>query len=238
MATRFFEEAQSQLAPVYDQQEAALTGQIPSIQKLYDTLISGLQGQFDTSLQTGTQNIVEDASRRGVLRSTLPVDARQALTGQLSQALLEGRSKLELNRVGDIGAINEKVGNLKINRAGSIADLARTLESQDLERQKFEFTKEESARSFELEKQKLAIQAQAAAKASQAAVEKGAPQGLVRSISNYFATNKGADGFVSPETYKRAMQGWINEGGSPTSFHETYGGFINPVHQAQWGGYY
>lgn len=145
MATRFIEEATQQLAPVYQQSEQAISSQVPAIQNLYNTLIQGLQQQYQTQLQTGTQGIVEDASARGVLRSTLPVDARQALTGQLSQALLQGRGELESRRAGDIAGINERLGQLRIQKAGGIAELARALESQDLERARFEFQKQQAA---------------------------------------------------------------------------------------------
>lgn len=233
MAQRFYEQATQQLAPVYQQQEQAISSQVPAIQNLYNTLIQGLQGQYDTQLQSGVQGIVEDASARGVLRSTLPVDARQALTTQLSQALLQGRGQLESQRAGDIAGINEKLGGLRIQRASNIADLARALETQDLDRQKFEYQKQIDAQQLQLEQQKVA-----ASRSAQAAVSQGAPKNLVNGIYSAFQNNRGRDGFVSPEVFREGLINWVNAGGSPSSFQETFGWAVNPVHQERFGGYY
>lgn len=83
--------------------------------------------------------------------------------------------------------------------------------------------------------------AQAAAnRAATAAVAKqqGAPSGLVDGISNLFNKKKGGDGFVSPNTFREGMSKWIKEGGSPDSYLQTFSGYINPVHQERFGGYY
>ncbi len=135
MAQRFTEEATAQLAPVYAQQETAIASQVPAIQNLYQTLIQGLQQQGQQQLTSGVAGINEDASRRGVLRSSLPTDARQALQGQISQALLQSQGQLGAQQAGDIANVNEKLGTLGVQRAGNIADLARSLETQDIQQQ-------------------------------------------------------------------------------------------------------
>ena len=229
MAQRFVDAATQQLAPVYDQQATAIQSQVPAIQNLYNTLVQGLQTQYDTQLNTGVQQITEDASARGVLRSTLPVDARQALTTQLGQALMTSRGELAAKQAGDIANVNEKLGTLGIQRATSIADLARALETDDLNRQKFEYQKQIDQQQLALKQRKIS---------ASAAAQKGAPSGLVNTIYSFLNSKKGRDSFVSPETFRAGLVQWTNAGGSPSSFVDTFGGFVNPVHQKQFGGYY
>jgi hypothetical protein len=138
MATRFIEQATSQVAPIYDQQITQAESQIPSIQKLYENLIGGLRSESERELQTGTQGILEDASARGVLRSTLPVDARTQLQGAVSSALTQGVGNLNLRQLQDVSGINERVGNLRLQRASGIQSLAEALQAADLRERQFE----------------------------------------------------------------------------------------------------
>lgn len=127
MATRFIQEATQQLTPSYNIQQQAIQSQIPAVQKLYDSLVQGLEGQR----QVETQSILESANARGVLRSSLPVD----LQTELGKALLAQRGQIESQRAGDIAGINTQLGTLGIQKSQNIADLARGLETQDLARQ-------------------------------------------------------------------------------------------------------
>lgn len=166
MATQFTQQAEAQLGGVYDQQAQAIQSQIPSIQNLYQTLTQGLQNTYQQNLASGVQGIVEDASARGVLRSTLPVDARQSLTGQLGAALQQSLGELGAKQAGDIAGINTQLGNLGIQRAGAIADLSKSLESQDLARQQLELERVKAERDYQLQQQQLAIARQQAAQRS------------------------------------------------------------------------
>lgn len=225
MATRFYDQAAAQLNPVYQQSEQAIQGQLPAIQNLYSTLMQGLQGQFDTSLQSGTKSIVEDASARGVLRSTLPVDARQALTTQLSQALLQGRGELAAKQAGEEAGVRERLGSLQVQKAGGIADLARALETQDLERQKFEHQKA-------IDNQQLAIaRAQASAKSSKSPTAAQNTQAGVSALARELAGMAGRDGYVSPQTYAEGRREWVSAGFSSKSYDDYFSGFKNPKNQ-------
>lgn len=138
MATRFYQQATSQIAPVYDQQIKAAQSQIPSINKLYDALTSSLQQGSQTQLQQGVQGISEDASRRGVLRSTLPVDARTQLQGEISAALTSGLTDIGRQRLSDVSNIQDRIGTLRTNRLSSITGLADTLQQQDIREREFQ----------------------------------------------------------------------------------------------------
>lgn len=147
MAQRFFEQATSQIAPVYDQQIQAAQSQIPAINKLYEALTSSLQQGSQADLQRGVQGIVEDASARGVLRSTLPVDARTQLQGEISRALAEGMANIGRQRLSDITGLQERVGNLQQARLGAITNLADTLQQQDIREREFAAQQEASRRA-------------------------------------------------------------------------------------------
>lgn len=234
MATRYTQQATKQLAPVYDEQITGLRGQIPAIQNLYNTLTQALQSQNQQQLQTGTQDIVEDASARGVLRSTLPVDARQSLTAQLGAALNQGLGQLGLQQQEQIGGINSQIGSLRLQRAGSIADLSRALESNDLERQKFALEKLNSERDYQLRLQTLA-------KNGSGSNSKFDPSIAIR-IGGVLSQLVGSDGKVSPSDYSEAKQLWVSKGGKARDFDATFGpefaeGATSPIQQYYGGSY-
>lgn len=137
MAQRFIEQATKQVSPLYDQQISAAEGQIPQIQNLYNTLIGGLRGESERQLATGTQGIVEDASRRGVLRSTLPVDARTELQGAISSALTQGIGNLNLQQLENVRGLQGQIGQLRLGRQGAIQSLAESLQQADLREREF-----------------------------------------------------------------------------------------------------
>lgn len=134
MAQRFVEQATKQLNPVYQKQIKAAQAQIPGIDQYFDTLVTGLEGQR----QAETQNILESAGSRGVLRSTLPVDAQQ----ELGKALLARRGEIDLERSQQMGAVNERVGQLGLQRLSAISELADSLQRRDLMERQFALEKE------------------------------------------------------------------------------------------------
>jgi uncharacterized FlaG/YvyC family protein len=138
MATQYELQAQQQLAPAYDQQIQGLQSQIPAIQQLYQTLSQGLNQEYQTNLNTGVQNINEDASARGVLRSTLPNDSRLTLTGQLGAALQQSLGQAGLQQTKDISGVRSQIGDLNIKKVSSIADLSSSLQQQDEQRRQFD----------------------------------------------------------------------------------------------------
>lgn len=246
MATKFVKAATKQLAPVYGAQEKAISSQVPAIQNLYNTLIQGLEQSSAQQLETGVTGIVEDASRRGVLRSTLPVDARQSLQAQLSQALLQGRGQLESQRAGDIAGINERLGSLRIQRTGNIADLARALETRDLEERQFRLQQLQAKRDYELQKQQLAISRSNAARSSSPST-RSTPQWQVNqgAIAAWQEDMQGdkdlkykgdqGRGYLSPESYKSYKKKWVGAGFKANDFDSNFGDYANPTHLWDYG---
>lgn len=214
MANRFIEQAQSQVAPIYDQQIQQQQAQIPSIQKLYQSLISGLEQQNQQQLNTGVQQISEDASARGVLRSSLPVDARTTLTAQLGAALNQGKSQLGLQQLGDISQVNARIGELQQGRLSAIQQLADTLYNQDLKE-----------RAFQMEQQ-------AAAAAARSGSRGGGGGGGVslaqarQEMAAALAPHRGKkDKYVSPAIWNRALDQWVSQGLSASSFRSTFSAY-------------
>lgn len=144
MATNFTQQATRQLDPAFKQQRAAIQSQIPAIQQLYQSLFQGLESQR----KTGTQQIFEDASGRGLLNSTIPVDNQ----AQLGQALLQRRSELGAEQLQRIGEIRERLGGLGISRLQAIQNLANALASRSLANRQFSLQKRLSNREYRLQK--------------------------------------------------------------------------------------
>lgn len=238
MATRFIDQATQQLAPVYDTQIQGLQSQIPQIQNLYQTLSQALTQQNTNQLNTGVQQINEDASARGVLRSTLPVDSRQALTAQLGAALNTSLGNLGIQQADTISNFQNKIGGLQVDRANQIASLSRSLEDQDLQRQQFEYQKQLDAQKLELQRQELAAQV-AAARASAARRSGGSTSTSAASLTRQAASAlarelqavAGGDGYVSPQDYAAGRREWVAAGFSSKTYDDYFSGYKNPQNQ-------
>lgn len=209
MATRYQQQATKQLNPVYAQSQKAIQSQLPAVEQLYQTLTQGLQQQNQMQLDSGVQNIVEDASARGVLRSTLPVDARQSLVAQLGAALNQSLGQLGAQRAQDISGINQQLGQLNIQRSGNIADLARALESQDLQRDQFNFQKSQSKQELALKKQALAASGTSTKTPSQAAIKSALKTSIQQDIKSFFSTkNANREGYTEDVVIPRLIEAY------------------------------
>lgn len=157
MATRFIQEATQQYAPAFGQQISALQSQVPAIQQLYSILNQGLQGQQ----QVGNQNILEGASAKGILKSTIPVDQQ---TG-LGQQILQQKGTLAAQQAKEVGGIYSQIGGLQADQAAAIAQLANALQQAFTQQQEFDFARGHADREFALQQQlgdrqyQLALQA-------------------------------------------------------------------------------
>lgn len=136
---------------------------MPSINKLFDILVQGLEGQR----QTETQNILESASARGVLRSSLPVDLQTAL----GQALLGQRGQLEAQRAEQIGGVNKSLADIGLAKTQGIFSLADVLQQADLREREFQMS-QEAAR-------------QEAAERARAAAASSAEEGDLSDVESY-----------------------------------------------------
>lgn len=143
MATRYIQAATKQLAPAYQTQINAAQSQIPAIQQLYQTLMQGLTGYQ----QTENQNILEGASGRGLLRSTIPVDAQTTL----GQQVLAKQGEYGMQQGKQLGDIYSQIAGLNVNKAKDIAGLAGDLQQTALQQKQFDYTKQQANRQYQLE---------------------------------------------------------------------------------------
>lgn len=149
MATRFIREATSQLSPAYAQQISAVQSQIPAIQQMFQLLVQGLQGQQ----QVENLNALEDASARGVLKSTIPVDKQAGI----AQNILQQQGLFAAQQARDVGDIYSQVGALNVNQANDISQLANSLQQSYTSEQALAFQKKNADRQYKLQ-QKLGNQ--------------------------------------------------------------------------------
>lgn len=145
MATRFVQAATRQYAPVYRKQMQAYQAQIPALQQLYNNLLSGLTSQQ----KVGNQNLLEDSGARGLLRSTIPVDAQAGL----AQEILQQRGQYSAEYANQLAGINQNIGQLGIDQVGAISGLAGDLESRNLALRQFNLDRSQTNRQFRLDKQ-------------------------------------------------------------------------------------
>lgn len=149
MASKYVKSAKKTLDPLFAQQTAAVQQQIPAIQQLYDSLTQGLEAQG----RTEGQNILESASARGVLRSSLPVD----LQTSLGQSLLQAKGQLGSEQAREVAGVQKSLADIGLQRTQSITSLADQLQAANLREREFILRKREQERAFQLEKQRIAL---------------------------------------------------------------------------------
>lgn len=230
MATRYVQQASKQLHPAYATSINAQKAQLPAIQQLYSTLVSGLEGQR----QTETQNILESASQRGVLRSTMPVD----LQASLGAALLAERGKLGSQQAQEEAAVRGNIGQLRIQRAQGIQELAGALQQRSLQERQFQLQKKQAERELALKREEMMMQ-MAAARSSGGGGGRGGGggstsfanrlSGAASSLGGELRKVAGKDGYVSPQNYAAARREWGAAGFA--DFDKYFGGFKNPQNQ-------
>lgn len=192
MADRYIQEATGAVSPIYDQQQAQLQAQIPQLQEIFQTIRGGLQTQSQQQISSGTKDILESASQRGVLRSTLPVDAQQALTAQIGAALAQSLGNIGLQETQQIGGLQSQIGQLGIDRTKSIYDLAGTLYNRDLQERDYQLKQQQAQRDYELAQKQLALKSSGSGGLSVSEQTALMKQALQQDIANAFGA-KGAN---------------------------------------------
>jgi len=122
-----------------------LQSQIPAIQQLYSTLLQGLQGQQ----QAGSLNILENASSRGILRSTIPIDKQTELGGQIVQQ----QGQYAAQQAKEVGGVRAQIGGLRTEQAGAIAQLANALQQAFTSERSLALQGQQYNREYALQKQ-------------------------------------------------------------------------------------
>ncbi len=146
MATRYVQQATKQLNPAYKTQIGALEGQLAPLENLYNTLVQGLGGMQEA----GNLNILEDASSRGLLKSTIPV-AGQA---QLGAQILQQQGQYSTDYLQNVGQIRSDIAGVGVNRANDISQLAQALMQGALSNQQLAYQKQQANRQYQINLQR------------------------------------------------------------------------------------
>jgi hypothetical protein len=203
---------------------------------------AGLAAKKDTAFQ----DITQGAQDKGMFFSGFSPNEQAKYTAgtylpalaQL-QATIAGTRASLLGKKADLNKGAFDVANQQYeNDRKVLADW-----NQMTAQQQFAASEAEKSRAFEAQQNLTKIQSAeriaAADRNAKAAAAKaaGAPAGLINNLSTFLNSKKGRDTFVSPETYRAGLQQWTSAGGSPDSYNATFSGYINPDHQAKFGGY-
>ena len=255
MATRYVKDANKELGSAYDPAAAAVTGQIPQIQALYDMLGASLQ----QAQQTGTQEVVDSAQRRGVDRASL----EGQVSGVLGEEVALGQAQLGVQEAADIAKNRGSLTDLSTNRAGDAASIGSQLQEGSIDKRKAALERKVSSANYKLELaklnrasklqiQKLERQAELAkAAAARAAASGGGGSNaygtgwgasgadlkdLQDSIAGGLDMVRGGDNHVSPSDYKQALAVWTRNGGDPYLFHKNNAWAVNLSHGQDYYG--
>lgn len=145
MAQNFYKTAANRLAPAYNAQVKAAKSEIPAIIRLYEALTQNLVGQNAVA----QQNNLESASSRGVLNSTIPVDAQVGL----EQALINQQAQLGAEQAKEISGVNQKIAGFGVDRANAINSLAQALFGNNMQMKQFKLDKKYQKLNLGLQKQ-------------------------------------------------------------------------------------
>lgn len=224
MATRWTEQGLAELNPVYSQERAALENQLPAISQLYQTLVAALE-QSGAASQS---DILADASRRGINRSTLAAQTSQAL----APSLAAGLGQLEVDRTGRTADVYGQLSALEQGLAESGVGLGGQFQEQDISRQTQDMKLQELQRGYDLDaRRKQLADAAEAARAARAASDSvsggggngGAPAAKAANFVDTFV-NQAAKGNQQAIQVLRQLQAdpWLNQ--NLNKYYKLYGG--------------
>lgn len=100
--------------------------------------------------EAGNLNILEDASSRGLLKSTIPV-AGQA---QLGAQILQQQGQYSTDYLQNVGQIRSDIAGVGVNRANDISQLAQALMQGALSNQQLAYQKQQANRQYQINLQR------------------------------------------------------------------------------------
>lgn len=124
MATRYLQDANNQLQPVYGAAQQTVQAQVPAVDALYSSLVSGLQ-QAQTA---GTQGVLQSAEQRGVSRANLGNE----LAGSLGGVVQGGEAQLGADRAAAQSGIAETLTKLGLGGVNARSDLANLFQNSSI----------------------------------------------------------------------------------------------------------
>jgi hypothetical protein len=230
-------QANQELAAIYNPAIQGIQSQAPAVQNLYQTLMTGL------AAQTAQQNqaLAQSAQARGVAGGMI----NQNVSGMLNEALALEQARLGAQRASDVAGIQGQVAQAGVQRAQAAGQLAGTINTQNIEARQNQYKMADiertaqmeqlqNQRSFEIQR---AQYERAQAEASRARAEQAASQAAEMDIEDFlsrtdasFTQLAGGDGKVSPKTFQEGLQLWRSKGLPEAEYYNRYNGYINRSH--------
>jgi hypothetical protein len=224
-------QAQGEVNNIYAPALNQIQGQIPAVQNLYNSLLTGLQGQAQNQIS----NVAQSAAQRGVSSYGVNQGAQDTLT----QALLFNQGQLGAQQAQQVAGLQGELGKARVSKGQATYDLANSLQAQNLESQSNQIKMTDMQRQAQLQQQKnqqsynvaqasyATRQARAAAAATQDLTTVGEGT-IARQLRIGLGDVKGKDGHVSPENLAKAYSIWQQAGLEPAKFWSNFQGLWNP----------
>lgn len=229
------EQIVSELAPVYQGSIDVVNQRRAQLPQMFDAQRQALGAE---KVQ-GFNQINNQMTGRGISFSGITADEQ---ANYLSTKYLPGLTSLKQQENEQNLSLDEALAKINQDRQSRAIDTRQkqqsSLESYLAEERQRAWEQQKFQAEQAMERARMAQQASIAAADRQAQYGGASTTGLVGDIAKTFEAKKGRDKFVSPETFRSEMQKWMAAGGSPASFTDAFGAYINPVHQQNFGGYY
>lgn len=237
---------QNESAPV-QAQLAGLGQQYGQAQGDYQNLLAQAQGEAGIAIE-GQQTDLDNLQR--MYQNTVGQEQAQEDQRRFNVQQATEREQFEKNLALETKRL--KLSEDAQNEARRQFDAQQALSQQQFEHEQFwagennklalgqlKQSQDEFAANNSLAKQQLALESQKArsggggsnlaeVKYAQEQASKQTQQNIVSQISNGLRTVTGKDGYVSPNSFKRAADDWVQAGYSLKDFNSYFGSFKNP----------
>lgn len=233
------------LDPGYNEQRGLINEQMEGLGAQSQVRRDRLEGAKVSSFN----QINDQALGRGVgaAFSGIPIHeqtdylASQYLPGMQDIEMMEGQERMQLR--GTLADLNLQQRNAAIGR---IDQQKQALNQWNLQQAQIEAQRRESAlnRQFQTSErvasQGFTASQNAANRAAQAANQGPSASALHQTAIGILTGEgaRGSDGKVSPETFQKALNEYINAGGTPNDFRTAYSGYANLADRPGRYGYY
>lgn len=224
---------QDQLDSLVAQNETSATGQIQGLDAAKTQAFNGIaQAATNKGMTFSGFTPNEQATYTGA--TYLPALAKLQDTITSTRNSLFGK-KADLVTTGNLQANDVHSGQVSALQAYNDAQekLAQQLAAEERQRA---FTAAESAKDRALSAQNN-IRSTAGSSSSTALTPAQIKMAVAQNVVSNFQGLKGRDGYVSNETWANGLNDWTAAGGTPRTFFQNYGSFVNPKYKTSYAGW-
>lgn len=234
-------EAMAELNPAYAQSQQVVEKRQAGLGAKYDAQRAGITAERGE----GFNAINNQATARGLSFSGIPVEEQARY---LSTKYLPGLQQANYQQnEEDLTLQGQLAGISKEKRLGAMSRIdqqqsalnAWNMQQQTLEAQRREA---EANRAFQAQQGQIDRQfraGQSAADRSFSASQNAAAAASVAAASSAASGilngARGKDGKVHPNTFQKALEAYVDKGGSPAAFREQFAGYVNTKYASEYG---